>query len=184
MILEQNYAVMDADGSPAAHDPARLTADLDPARLTAALVPLTRALRSAVRAAEDLPDLPDAQVEIIRVLPRGTVLSSGELAATLGLSRPTISNLLTAMEARDLITRRPSPGNRRHVQVSATEHALDLFARFDRAAAALVTTALAGLDPADRAVLAEARSALAAALPALVRLHQALQHTPRPEDGR
>ncbi|MEV4283534.1 MarR family winged helix-turn-helix transcriptional regulator [Actinoplanes xinjiangensis] len=140
---------------------------LDAARLAAVISPLRRTLLGAAREAEHLPEIPDAQIEIIRALPRDTAGSPGELAGRLGLSRPTVSNLLTAMEANGLVERRPRPGDRRHVEVVATAKALDLFARFDRVSGDLVAAAADTLTDADRA-------ALAAALPVLERLRDAL----------
>ncbi|GIE36369.1 MarR family transcriptional regulator [Actinoplanes italicus] len=147
---------------------------LDAARLAAVISPLRRTLLSAARDAEHLPEIPDAQIEIIRALPRDTASSPGELAGRLGLSRPTVSNLLTAMEANGLVERRPRPGNRRHVEVVVTAKALDLFDRFDRAGGDLVSAAAATLTPEDR-------EALTAALPALERLRDALSR-PSPKD--
>jgi DNA-binding MarR family transcriptional regulator len=147
---------------------------LDAARLAAVISPLRRTLLAAARDAEHLPDIPDAQVEIIRALPRDTASSPGELAERLGLSRPTVSNLLTVMENNGLVERRPRPGDRRHVEVVVTAKALDLFDRFDRASGDLVAAAAGTLTDADRAVLA-------AALPVLERLRDALStphHTP------
>jgi DNA-binding MarR family transcriptional regulator len=141
--------------------------ELDPARLAAVISPLRRTLLAAARAAEHLPEIPDAQIEIVRALPRGTVSAPGELADRLGLSRSTVSNLLTTMEAAGLIERRPRAGDRRHVEVLATARALDLFDRFDLASGDLLADAAATLTPADRA-------ALAAAVPALERLRDAL----------
>jgi DNA-binding MarR family transcriptional regulator len=139
----------------------------DPARLASVISPLRRTLLAAARAAEQLPEVPDAQIEIIRALPRGSAATPGELAHRLGLSRPTVSNLLRAMESAGLITRTPRAGDRRQVQVAASARALDLFERFDRAGAALVADAAATLRAADR-------QALAAALPALERLRDAI----------
>ncbi|MEU4402552.1 MarR family winged helix-turn-helix transcriptional regulator, partial [Micromonospora orduensis] len=120
--------------------------------------PLRRTLLAAARAAEHLPEIPDAQIEIVRALPRGTVAGPGELAERLRLSRSTVSNLLTAMEGNGLVERRPRPGNHRHVDVLATAKALDLFDRFDLASGELVARAAATLPAADRAALAAAAS--------------------------
>ena len=49
---------------------------LDPARLAAVISPLRRDLLAGARAAEHLPDIPDAQIEVIRALPRGVVVVS------------------------------------------------------------------------------------------------------------
>jgi DNA-binding MarR family transcriptional regulator len=140
---------------------------VDAVRLAAVISPLRRSLLAAARRAHRLPEIPDSQVEILRALPRGTAASPGELAERLGLSRPAVSNLLSAMEDRGLIARRPRGADRRQVEVAATERALGLFERFDRASAALVDGATDRLSPQDRA-------ALAAAVPALERLRDAL----------
>ncbi|GAA5060990.1 MarR family winged helix-turn-helix transcriptional regulator [Nocardia callitridis] len=141
---------------------------LDPARLAAVISPLRRALLTATRNAEGLPEIPDAQIEIIRALPYGNSSTSGELAQRLGLSRPTVSNLLTTMAASGLIERRSRPDDRRHVEILLTAKARDLFTRFDRTSGDLVTDAAAALSVDDRA-------ALAAALPALEHLRAAIQ---------
>jgi DNA-binding MarR family transcriptional regulator len=141
--------------------------DFDPARLAAVISPLRRTLLAAARRAEDLPEIPDAQIQIIRALPQGAIATPGELAERLDLSRPTVSNLLRAMDSAGLVTRNPSTDDRRRVLVSVTAKALDLFERFDRAGAALVADAAATLPAADR-------RALAAALPALERLRDAI----------
>ncbi|WP_175525318.1 MarR family transcriptional regulator [Microbacterium sp. cf046] len=140
---------------------------VDAVRLAAIISPLRRTLLTAARSAQKLPEIPDSQVEIVRSLPRGTTSGPGELAERLGLSRSAVSNLLGAMEERDLIVRRPREEDRRQVDVIATERALSLFERFDRASAALVAGAAARLSPEDQA-------ALAAAVPALERLRDAL----------
>ncbi|MGI5218489.1 MarR family winged helix-turn-helix transcriptional regulator [Nocardia sp. CA-290969] len=149
--------------------------ELDAARLAAVISPLRRTLLAAARAAEQLPEIPDAQIEVIRALPAGTVTTSGELARQLGLSRSTVSNLLTTMEAAGLIDRRPGSGDRRQVEIRTTARAHDLFTRFDLASSALVSAAAATLSDTDRA-------ALAAALPALEQLRAALHDLRTPED--
>ncbi len=145
--------------------------DFDPARLAAVISPLRRTLLAAARRAERLPEIPDAQIEIIRALPRGTATTPGELAERLNLSRPTVSNLLRAMDVAGLVTRAPHAGDRRQVQVCVSAKALDLFERFDLAGAALVADAAATMPAADR-------RALAAALPALERLRDAIAVQP------
>ncbi|WP_137845013.1 MarR family transcriptional regulator [Microbacterium sp. 2FI] len=154
---------------------------LDATRLTAVISPLRRALLSAARAQEGLPDIPDAQVEIIRALPRGTVASPSELAVRLGLGRSTVSNLLAAMERSGLVTRRTRSEDRRQVDVEASPEALGYFGRFDAAASSIVTAAAASLSAHDI-------DALAAAVPALERLRDLLvdrqleggEESPRP----
>lgn len=132
-------------------------------RLAAVISPLRRALLAAARKREDLPDIPDAQIEVIRALPHGEAVSPSGLAQALGLGRSTISNLLASMERSGLVVRRPRTDDRRQVDVMASPQALDYFARFDRASAEIVADAAASLSDTDRA-------ALEAAVPALERL--------------
>ncbi|WP_435749185.1 MarR family winged helix-turn-helix transcriptional regulator [Microbacterium sp. PMB16] len=137
--------------------------ELDAARLAAVISPLRRALLAATRAQARLPELSDAQIDVIRALPRGISRGPAEIADRLRLSRSTVSNLLGAMEAARLVERMPAVSDGRRVEVRASAEALDLFDRFDAANSALVTQAAAQLDPSERA-------ALDAALPVLERL--------------
>ncbi|GAA5202702.1 MarR family winged helix-turn-helix transcriptional regulator [Microbacterium jejuense] len=146
---------------------ARSAGAFDAARLTAVVSPLRRALLAAAREREGLPDIPDAQIEVLRALPRGTVAAPGELATTLGLGRSTISNLLAAMERAGLVTRQPRTDDRRGVEVAASPDALGYFERFDAASAAIMTDAATRLSAGDLA-------ALAGAVPALERLRDVL----------
>ena len=112
------------------------------ARLGSLISPLRRSLLRVARSAEHLPEIPDAQIEVLRALPAGRESSPGELADELGLSRPTISNLLRDMERAKLVTRRGSTDDRRRVVVAASDRALDLLARFDRAGAEVLAEVL------------------------------------------
>lgn len=142
---------------------------IDATRLTAVISPLRRALLSAARSAEHLPEIPDAQVEVIRALPAGAILSPGELASALGMNRSTISNLLAAMERADLVSRNRRDDDRRSIDVQATPRALDLFSRFDRASVALLDSAVSTLSSADQRALADVTPALERLLDALRR---------------
>ena len=138
------------------------------ARLGSLISPLRRSLLRVARSAEHLPEIPDAQIELLRALPAGRESSPGELAEALGLSRPTISNLLRDMERAELVTRRAADDDRRRVVVAASDRALDLLARFDRASAVVLAEVLGRLGDDDR-------RALDAALPALERLRDAVE---------
>jgi len=140
---------------------------VDAGRLASVISPLRRALLTATRESERLPDIPDTQIEIVRALPRGTVSSPGQLADTLGLNRSTVSNLLAAMERSGLIARRARADDRRGVEILASATALAWFDRFDAISAAIVSDAVSALDPAEIA-------ALDAAIPALEHLRDAL----------
>ncbi|MEW1958705.1 MarR family transcriptional regulator [Kineococcus sp. NPDC059986] len=134
-------------------------------RLGPLLGPLRRTVLRRSRDLAALPDLPEAQVELLRVLADDGPQSPSGLADRLHLARPTISNLLRTMTSAGLVDR--SPGAGRAVAVSATGHALELLRRYDAASARTLERALGHLDAGDRA-------ALAAALPALDRLLAAL----------
>jgi DNA-binding MarR family transcriptional regulator len=138
------------------------------ARLGSLISPLRRSLLRVARSAEHLPEIPDAQIEVLRALPAGRESSPGELADELGLRRPTISNLLRDMERANLVTRRSATDDRRRVVVAASDRALDLLARFDRASADVLAEVLGRLSAHDR-------RALDAALPALERLRDAVE---------
>lgn len=147
---------------------------LDAARLAAVISPLRRALLAATRAEAALPELAEAQIDVIRALPRGTSRGPAEIADRLRLSRPTVSNLLGTMEAEGLVERAPDPSDGRRVTVRASARALDLFDRFDAANAALVARATEALGDEDRA-------ALGRALPALENLCTVLGATVAPQ---
>lgn len=134
-------------------------------RLGPLLGPLRRTVLRRSRDLAALPDLPEAQVELLRVLADQGPQSPSGLADRLHLARPTVSNLLRTMTGTGLVDRAPGAG--RGVAVSATDHARDLLHRYDAASARTLEVALARLDADDRA-------ALTAALPALDRLLAAL----------
>ncbi|MBO9624954.1 MAG: MarR family transcriptional regulator [Microbacterium sp.] len=138
-------------------------AELDASRLAAVISPLRRALLAATRAEADLPELAEAQIDVLRTLPRGTSRGPAEIADRLRLNRSTVSNLLGAMQSDGLVERTPDPADGRRVVVQSSEKALDLFDRFDTAHSTLVARATAALADDDRRALAQA-------LPALERL--------------
>lgn len=148
------------------------------ARLSRVISPLRRALLAAAREHEGLPDIPDAQIEVLRALPREAVSSPGELARTLGVRRSTISNLLATMERSGLIERRPRTDDRRQIDVVASEHAVELIERFDLAAARIVSDAAATLSAGDRIALESAAVALENLRDALVAVRRPEATTP------
>ena len=148
----------------------------DVARLSGLISPLRRGLLRAARNAEHLPDIPDAQVDVLRALHADTARSPADIAEELSLSRTTVSNLLRTMEAAGLVTREADPLDGRRVEVRASARATGLLRRFDDASAALLAEAVDALPPAERA-------ALGAALPALERLRDEVQVASRAARG-
>lgn len=142
-----------------------------PVTTTAALLvrelgPLRRTLLRRARTAADLPDLSEAQIELLRTLAAAGPLAPSELAARLRLARSTVSNLLRTLTADEFVQRRDG-ADRRTVLVAVAPRATEALGRYDAAAETLLGVALERLAPADRA-------ALAVAAPVLARLTGAL----------
>ena len=137
-------------------------------RLSDRIGPFRRALLRTSREVADLPDIPDAQVEVMRALAAGTTTPS-TLAGRLGLARSTVSNLVSAMESAGLLERRLAAGDGRRTELRLTPLAEERLAAYDEASTTVLVEALDRLSPEDRA-------ALAAALPALEHLHREIAH--------
>ncbi|WAP55289.1 MarR family winged helix-turn-helix transcriptional regulator [Streptomyces sp. S465] len=133
------------------------------------LGPLRRAVLRATRNAEGLPDLPEAQIELLRALssaPDG--LSPGAAANRLRVAPSTVSNLVRTMSAARLVDRIRPEHDHRTVVLTASADALKLLERYDRASTAALTRVVEELPEADRLALDQA-------LPALDRLVAALE---------
>lgn len=131
------------------------------AQLSALLGPLRRAVLRRTRVLEGLPDLPEAQIELLRLLVAHDGLAPGRAAVELKVAQSTVSNLVRTMA--DLVDRVPSAEDGRGAMLIATARAKELLARYDRASAAMLRDSLAKLSPDDR-------RALESAIPALQRL--------------
>ncbi|TFB97700.1 MarR family transcriptional regulator [Cryobacterium sp. MDB2-10] len=140
--------------------------------LTRLLGPLRREMSRATRAAEDLPDIPEAQIELLRVLVASGPVNTRDAAIALRIARPTVSNLVKAMTAAGLVER-ASTGDLRSAILVATPHARDMLYRFDRTSTATVAAAIDMLSPAEQDVLASA-------IPVLNRLRDLFEHAARP----
>lgn len=134
-------------------------------RLSERIGPFRRALLRASRDAADLPDLPDAQIEVMRALVGSTGTTPSGLARTLGLARSTVSNLVSAMETAGLVERRLATGDGRRTELRLTALAEERLTAYDEASTAVLVDALRRLPETDR-------DALAAALPVLEHLHR------------
>ncbi|MFZ8757261.1 MarR family winged helix-turn-helix transcriptional regulator [Microbacterium sp. HMH0099] len=134
------------------------------------LGPLRRAVLRTSRAAADLPDIPDAQIEVMRTLAATGGSAPSDLAAGLGLARSTVSNLLSQMEKGGLIERRVVPGDGRRSVVALSPLASARLHAFDDAATEVIVSALLDLPAGDL-------DAIAGALPALERLQHVIVDT-------
>lgn len=138
------------------------------AELSRTIGPLRRAMLRAARQAAGLPDLSEAQIQVLRSLAVQSPQTSGDLAAGLQLARPTVSNMIRVMTADDLVTRVPSADDLRQVLIAPTPRALDLLRRYDDSAGAILDEILGGLDDTARAALADALPVLDELTAALV----------------
>ncbi|MFI9029936.1 MarR family winged helix-turn-helix transcriptional regulator [Streptomyces sp. NPDC053560] len=136
--------------------------------LSRLLGPLRRAVLRTTRKTEGLPDLPEAQIELLRSLAAEGPLGTRDAAARLRIAPSTVSNLVKAMTAAGLVNRAPDPSDLRTVVLTPTETALELLDRYDRTSAEALALAIDELPDADR-------QALTAALPALARLITVLE---------
>lgn len=138
------------------------------AELGRLLGPLRRALLRRTREAADLPDLPEAQIQLLRVLEAEQPLGTREVADRLRLAPSTVSNLVRTMSGNGLVQRRVSERDLRSTELAATDHALQLLRRYDAASDATMREALDDLGPQDRRAVVDA-------LPALRKLVESLE---------
>jgi DNA-binding MarR family transcriptional regulator len=129
---------------------------------------LGRTARRGVRRAWPAPVLPPAQVELLQVVAERPGIGVTDAAVSLSLATNTVSTLVKQLQAAGLLHRQSGPGDRRAVRLALTAAAEDRMATWRDRRAELVAGALASLGAEDRA-------RLAAAVPALDRLADALE---------
>jgi DNA-binding MarR family transcriptional regulator len=128
--------------------------------------PLRRAILRTRRTA-DLPDLPEAQIELLRALAEAGPLSPRRAADRLRLAPSTISNLVRTMTTAGLVERVPSTTDLRTVRLAASPAALEMLHTYDRTSTATLRRALATLTPNSREAIEHALPALAELLAVL-----------------
>jgi DNA-binding MarR family transcriptional regulator len=133
------------------------------------LGPLRRAVIRQVRSTDGLPDLPEAQIELLRALTEAGPTTPGELAVRLKIAPSTVSNLVRAMNTTGLLERVPSPTDLRTATLSTSAAARNLLDRYDRTSAAILKQAIKQLDADQQLLLNRAIPALTALLLALER---------------
>jgi DNA-binding MarR family transcriptional regulator len=134
------------------------------ARELAALTgPLRRGILRATRTRGSLPNLPDAQVEVLRVLTHRGPLSPSDIAEALRVAKSTVSNLLKSLQSAGLVERTITASDGRVTLISASPKAMQLLRTYDSVSEAVLDDSLARLSAAERAKIG-------AALPLLARL--------------
>lgn len=63
-----------------------------------------------------------AQVSVISLLGTNSEMTLGDLSRELELSHSTVSGIVDRLQAKGLVVRKPSPDDRRYVQISLAEH--------------------------------------------------------------
>jgi DNA-binding MarR family transcriptional regulator len=121
---------------------------------------LRRALRRLVRS--ELPfDTPMAQIEVMQLLADQPGLRAGEVGDALMLAPTTVSTLVGALLAHDLIDRRADPADRRAWQLHLTAAGKQQLADWQHSNRRVLRDAAADLDAADLRALRDAVPALA-----------------------
>lgn len=127
-------------------------------RFRLALIPLMRQLRRQ----GDAP-VPTGSLSALAALDRHGEMSAGELARHEYVTGPMVTRMAKLLEEEGLITRTPSPDDRRVALLSATQKGRRLVHQRGQAKNEWLAVQLAALDPADL-------DALATVIPILERL--------------
>ena len=122
--------------------------------LADALGAVARQLRE--RSAETLApwDVTPGQVRALRTLSRHGTMRLSELSERLQIAPRTATEVVDALESRDLVRRRPDLGDRRATLVEVTEHGTGILAEIRAARGPEAGRVFGRLTPADRAELA------------------------------
>ncbi len=94
-----------------------------------------------------------AQVQALRFIWLHDKVLMGDLAAGLGITYPSATNMVKRLERRALVTRTPNPEDRREVEVRLTDAGLDLVERMEAERHRRLAATLAAMDPEDRSAL-------------------------------
>ncbi|SHU26156.1 MarR family transcriptional regulator [Mycobacteroides abscessus subsp. abscessus] len=126
------------------------------------LGPLRRAVLKSTRQTAGLPDLPEAQIEVLRLLGDGPTAPS-QIAAALRLAPSTLSNLLKTMDDGGLIERVRHRDDQRRVEVVMSTRARKLLDTYD-------ATSLSAIEQFLGQLTGEERAAFEATVPILQRM--------------
>jgi DNA-binding MarR family transcriptional regulator len=131
-----------------------------------------RTARRAVRQAWAVDPLPPAQGELLRLAAGRPGITVADAAQDLRLAPNTVSTLVGKLTAAGLLARNRGARDARVAMLTVTDAARQRISHFRDLRADLAGQALARLSPADR-------RALAAALPALLRLAEGMETSDR-----
>jgi DNA-binding MarR family transcriptional regulator len=122
--------------------------------LSEALWAVARQLRE--RSQETLApwDITPAHLRALRALRRHGTMRLSELSDHLQIAPRSTTEVVDALEARDLVRRRADPGDRRATLVEVTEHGTDILAAIRDTRSTEAGRVFGRLSPPDRAELA------------------------------
>ncbi|HZV52046.1 MAG TPA: MarR family transcriptional regulator [Candidatus Dormibacteraeota bacterium] len=121
---------------------------------------IRRLIRHRLRAEWGASPLPEAQLEVIRLLRSRPGLRVQEAADALGVAPNTVSTLVRQLEAAGLLERGGDDGDGRVTRLRLTPTAKERIERWHDARQALVAAALAALPEEDRRRIQDALPAL------------------------
>lgn len=99
-------------------------------------------------------DITPAHLRALRVLQRHGTMRLSELSDHLRIAPRSATEVVDALESRDLVRRRADPGDRRATLVEVTEHGAAIFEAIQAARGTEAERVFGRLSPADRADLA------------------------------
>ncbi len=114
---------------------------------------VARRLRETSQEALAPWDIAPSQFRALRVLKRHGVMRLSELADHLRIAARSATEVIDALEARDLVERRPDPADRRATLVEVTEHGISVLDAVRAARGTEAGRVFGRLSPADRADL-------------------------------
>jgi DNA-binding MarR family transcriptional regulator len=128
--------------------------------LADALMTIARQLRE--RSAETLApwDITPAHLRALRTLARHGTMRLSELSDRLQIAPRTATEVVDALQARDLVRRRTDPGDRRAILVEVTERGAGVLTEIRATRGAEAGRIFGRLSPAERAELARILSEL------------------------
>ncbi len=105
-------------------------------------------------------DITPAHLRALRTLARHGTMRLSELSDRLQIAPRTATEVVDALQARDLVRRRADPADRRATLIEVTEHGADILAEIRDARGTEAGRVFGRLTPADRAELARILSEL------------------------
>ena len=149
--------------------------------LAGGIARLRRALRRGARVADPGNTLAVAQLELLAALAEHPGARPGQLARLLNMRPNTVTTIVNALSARGMLCRAAAAGDRRAVELTATEAGREAVLAWQATNAAVLHLALSTLPARQRRALAAAAPALDALARAVDRLADTPGTLPEPE---